>query len=322
VAGMDCKKVSVIVPVYKVETYLVRCLDSLCRQSLRDIEIVLVDDASPDRCGEICEAYAEKDARFKVIHHPENRGLGAARNTGIAHATCDYLMFVDSDDVVHEDFCRLPYECAVRRHADLVMFGYKVVSLERMRTIIKTVSDGYLPRNEAVELSFSGFGMVAWNKLYSKYLFNGIYYPEGIIYEDTATTYKLIWKAASIYCVNEVLYSHCLRLNSLSVGRQTLQLIRDEFSACWQQCNDLYAWGYTSANLDVYRFNTAFSYCMKKSMDDSDAAYVEASQFLKGLVRIPESITWKRRSLLSIFRFSPRLFHLICRLWGKKVKEM
>lgn len=316
---MDCKKVSVIVPVYKVETYLVRCLDSLCRQSLRDLEIVLVDDASPDRCGEICEAYAEKDTRFKVIHHPENRGLGAARNTGIAHATCDYLMFVDSDDVVHEDFCRLPYESAVSHHADLVMFGYKVVTLQGMKTIIKTVSDGYMTQGEAVELSFSGVGMVAWNKLYSKSLFNGIFYPEGVVYEDTATSYKLIWKAESIYGMKEVLYSHCLRADSLSEGRQTLQSIRDEFYACWQQCNDLFSWGYSSANLDVYRFNTAFSYCMKKRMDDSDAAYVEAAQFLKGLVRVPESITWKRRLLLSVFRRSPWLFDFICMLIGRQV---
>ena len=116
---------SVIVPVYKVEDVLSRCLDSLCRQSLQNIEILLVDDASPDRCGAICEAYAEKDPRFRVIHHPENRGLSATRNTGIAQASADYLMFVDSDDWVHEDFCKLPYECAEQTGADLVMFGYR-----------------------------------------------------------------------------------------------------------------------------------------------------------------------------------------------------
>ena len=119
--------VSVIVPVYKVEDVLARCLDTLCRQSLRDIEIILVDDASPDRCGEICELYAAEDARCKVIHHSENRGLSAARNTGIAQASADYLMFVDSDDWVHEDFCKLPYECAVQQQADLVLFCFQSI---------------------------------------------------------------------------------------------------------------------------------------------------------------------------------------------------
>ena len=115
--------VSIIVPVYKVEDVLARCVDSLCRQSLQEIEIILVDDASPDRCGEICEEYANRDSRFRVIHHSENRGAAAARNTGIAHASSDYLMFVDSDDWAHEDFCKLPYECALQHGADLVMFG-------------------------------------------------------------------------------------------------------------------------------------------------------------------------------------------------------
>ncbi len=115
--------VSVIVPVYKVEDCLIRCLDSLCRQTLRDIEIILVDDASPDRCGAICDEYAAKDARFKVVHHVVNMGLSAARNLGIKEASAAYLMFVDSDDYVHEDFCRLPYKCAVQQHADLVLFN-------------------------------------------------------------------------------------------------------------------------------------------------------------------------------------------------------
>ena len=95
--------VSIIVPVYKVEDVLTRCLDSLRKQSLQEIEIILVDDASPDRCGEICARYAAEDSRFRIIQHAKNRGLSAARNTGIAHASAGYLMFVDSDDWVHED---------------------------------------------------------------------------------------------------------------------------------------------------------------------------------------------------------------------------
>ena len=89
--------------------YLARCLDSLCSQSLEDIEIILIDDASTDSYGESCETYAAKDDRLRVIHHSENKGVSAVRNTGIAHASCDYLMFVDSDDYVHDEngFCRV-----------------------------------------------------------------------------------------------------------------------------------------------------------------------------------------------------------------------
>ena len=117
--------VSVIVPVYKVEKYLVRCLDSLRGQSLHDIEIILIDDASPDSCGKICEEYAAKDVRFKVIYHAENRGLSEARNTGIKHAIAEFLMFVDSDDWVQEDFCKEAYELFPENSVVLIHDGVR-----------------------------------------------------------------------------------------------------------------------------------------------------------------------------------------------------
>ncbi len=157
--------VSIIVPVYKVENYLACCLDSICKQSLQEIEIILVDDGSPDRCGEICEEYAKKDTRFKVYHHLENRGLSAARNTGIKEAVADYLMFVDSDDFVNKDFCRLPYECAVKNNADLVMFLCQRVNEKKVfinSKITKSDSEisgllksGYKTKEEALDLMFN-----------------------------------------------------------------------------------------------------------------------------------------------------------------------
>ena len=195
--------VSVIVPVYKVEDVLARCLDSLCRQSLSEIEIILVDDASPDRCGEICETYAKQDKRFRVFHRKENRGLSAARNLGIQYAVSDYLMFVDSDDWVACDFCKDAFETAKQYHADLVMFGYQHVTESGFNKLkfgsIERSTKNLMSREEAIELTFEEFGMVAWNKLYSKKLFDGIKYPEGYLFEDVATTYKLFWKAVSIF---------------------------------------------------------------------------------------------------------------------------
>ena len=117
--------ISVIVPVYKVEDCIVRCLDSLRRQSFTNIEILLIDDASPDNCGKICELYAEKDSRFRVIHNLTNQGLSVARNIGITNARCDWLMFVDSDDWVHKDYCKEAYECAIDYQADLVLFRFQ-----------------------------------------------------------------------------------------------------------------------------------------------------------------------------------------------------
>ena len=201
--------VTVIVPVYKVEPYLTRCLDSLCRQSLKDIEILLIDDASPDGCGVICDAYAAKDPRFTVIHNEKNQGLSVARNIGIEHATADYLMFVDSDDWVHEDFCKDSYECAAHYQADLVMFRYQYIKNDKYTkgkspnrtplpchaqntTPTSPAASGYKIQSEAIDLLQNVVGQFAWNKLYRKKTFHGISYPPGYLYEDIGTTYKTI----------------------------------------------------------------------------------------------------------------------------------
>ena len=113
--------VSVIVPVYNVEPYLHRCIDSLVHQTLKDIEIILIDDGSTDGCGKICDEYAAADTRIRVVHQ-ENAGLCEARNTGIDRAQADYLMFVDSDDWVQAEFCEIPLMLAKEHQADLACF--------------------------------------------------------------------------------------------------------------------------------------------------------------------------------------------------------
>ena len=115
-------KVSIVVPVYHVEPYLERCLETLIHQTLTEIEIILVDDGSKDRCGEICDEYAAHDKRIVVIHK-ENQGLGLARNTGIENATGEYIGFVDSDDYVSVDMFQILYEAAVKENADMVLSG-------------------------------------------------------------------------------------------------------------------------------------------------------------------------------------------------------
>lgn len=119
-------KISIVVPVYNVKPFLQRCMDSVMRQTFRDIQIILVNDGSTDDSGELCEFYAGQDDRIRVIHQ-ENRGLGAARNTGIDHAEGEYIGFVDSDDFIGSDMCRRMYEAAVRTDADIVLAGMKQV---------------------------------------------------------------------------------------------------------------------------------------------------------------------------------------------------
>lgn len=116
-------KISVIVPVYNVEKYLEKCVESLLNQSLKDIEIILVDDGSPDKCPQICDEYAKKDCRVKVCHK-KNGGLSSARNEGLKHVKGEFYMFVDSDDWLALDTCKVTYDYVKQTDADCLMFSY------------------------------------------------------------------------------------------------------------------------------------------------------------------------------------------------------
>lgn len=312
--------VSVIVPVYKVEDVLSRCLDSLCRQTLRDIEIVLVDDASPDRCGEICEQYSTDDARFKVIHHPENRGLSSARNTGIVHASASYLMFVDSDDWVHEDFCKLPYECAVQQQADLVMFCHRRIKKKGLQKLVKQTENqffGKLSRIQTIELLFRGVVNYPWNKLYSRKLFNNVSYPEGYFYEGTGTMYKTLLLADTVFYLDKVLYYYCFREGSITTLK-TEKALRDYFEMHMQQYHDLDTWGYPKDKLKLMLINFSLTYCIRGKNDANDAKYAFCRRVLQSAKQIPEDFTWKRKVLFVLLKYCPPLFELVCEMWGKR----
>ncbi len=315
--------VSVIVPVYKVEDVLARCLDSLCRQSLKDIEIILIDDASPDRSGEICEKYAEKDSRFRVIHHPENRGAAAARNTGIAHASADYLMFADGDDWVHEDFCRLPYECAKQHGVDLVIFGYYRAEKGGLRQPVQgkeKIKAGRITQMATLDLLVTNSAVVCyavWNKLFKKTLFHMVSFPGGYIHEDVPVTYKTILLADSFYFLNEDLYCYCYRNGSVMTLR-TEKAFKDWFAMYMQQYHDLAVWGYSKDNLERLLQNIALTYCIRRKADWQDADYVFCLRTLQAVHHVPEHFTWKRKILFILLKYCPPVFDLVCNLWGKR----
>lgn len=314
--------VSVIVPVYKVEKYLTRCLDSLCRQSLNNIEILLIDDASPDQCGKICEQYAAKDTRFKVFHHVENSGLSGARNTGIQEATADYLMFVDSDDWVHEDFCKVPYEYAIQNKVDLMIFSFLCTNTAHHKTVLKpekTVTNGIKTREETIELLLEGtISNVAWNKFYHKKLFKNISYPFGCFYEDVGTSYKLIKQATCIYYLDKKLYYYSQRAGSISTLK-TKKAICDRTKMYLQQYYDLIAWGYSPKKVEEHLLNISMFYCIRKKPDASDLLYNVCKNTLHKPKTIPAHFQWKQKVLFVLFNYFPTIFELTCEIWGKKV---
>ena len=306
--------ISIIVPVYKVEPYLECCLDSLCRQTMPEIEIILIDDASPDRCSEICDAYAVRDTRIRVFHLAENKGLSAARNLGIQKATCDYLMFVDSDDWVADDFCREAYKCAVQNDADLVMFDYQSVKDSApvpRRT--ESVSEGRKTCEEAIDLLFTNVQNYAWNKLYRKELFNDILYPEGFIYEDIVTTYRIVWKASNVYYINKTLYYY--RLHPGSIVADHIKS-REWFKMCMIQCKDLWNKGCTSKRFITFLNHLGIDYCIRNKAD-SDSNYAFLAHVLRQNKNIPKGFSWKRKILFLLLKYYPPAFELICNLLAR-----
>lgn len=203
--------ISIIVPVYRVEAYLGRCVESLLAQTYERLEILLVDDGSPDGCPGICEAYAKKDPRVRVIHQ-ENAGLSGARNTGIEAAGGAYLAFVDSDDYVSADFIRILYEL-IRETGSAISqcrFDYvqggpirsKEAGAYRIYQGEGLMEQLYGPEAEAT------YFVVAWNKLYRRELFERIRYPKGRIHEDEATTYRLFHEGEQLVSTGQALYGY------------------------------------------------------------------------------------------------------------------
>ncbi len=210
-------KISVIVPVYNVEQYVTRCLDSIIQQDMREIEIIVVDDGSTDGSGAICDQYAKVDRRVLVIHQ-DNQGLSMARNRGIDIARGEYIGFVDSDDWIASDMYSILYENAVREDADLSMINFyyilpvgEYVPFSKEGTGTKVLEGVYkVAHNIRTDNNF------AWNKLYRRYLFDDIRFPKGKIFEDIFTSYRLVDKANRIVVSAECKYYYYQREGSIS----------------------------------------------------------------------------------------------------------
>ncbi len=200
--------ISVIVPVYKVEKYIHRCVDSILGQTFPDFELILVDDGSPDNCGAICDEYAEKDSRVTVIHQ-KNGGLSAARNAGIdwafANSDSQWLTFVDSDDWIHPRTLEILLEAANTCGVKISVCGYQEVQMQEPYEIIQeTEYEKVVPNDFYVESAPNG--IVAWGKLYQKNCLKKIRYPMGKIHEDEFVTYRILYAQPYIAYIQEKLY--------------------------------------------------------------------------------------------------------------------
>ena len=229
--------ISIIVPIYKVEPYIRQCIESILNQTYRDFEVLLVDDGSPDKCGEICDEYARKDNRIRVFH-TENKGVAAARNTGLREAKGEYIGFVDPDDWIEPNMYGVLFRLREETNADISVCEtyYELVDGQKF---VNVIQDAVYTDSEAIcallRLKLRNY---LWNKTYKKELWAGIWFPEGHTYEDVATLYKVIMKAHVVSCTSEVLYHYRMRASSI-IHKRTRDNVIDNWNAYYMRFLEL-----------------------------------------------------------------------------------
>lgn len=208
--------ISIIIPVYKVEKYLEKCIESVLKQTYTNLQIILVDDGSPDNCGKICDEYAKKDSRIEVIHKA-NGGLSDARNVGISKAKGRYIGFVDSDDYIKEDMYEILLNLIKKYDADVSICNlYDVIDenecIRNKENGIREYSRLDILKEVLLDKNIQSY---AWNKLYEKELFDEIKYPIRKKYEDIGTTFYVFEKCNKIVVTSEPEYYYLKRSDSL-----------------------------------------------------------------------------------------------------------
>ena len=267
-------KLSVIVPVYRVEPYLDYCLRSIVQQDIEDCEVILMDDKSPDHSGEICDAWTQKDARFRVVHCPENKGLSAARNQGIELARGEYITFIDSDDYLSPHTLSPQLEL-LDIHPEVDVLEYPVcVHHGAEQTHLYLPGHGEIT-DYAGWLRRKGYRhCYACNKIYKRHLWEDIRFPEGRLFEDLLTIPSVMRQARRILASDKGLYYYCSRKGSISNN------------ICHQNINEL-----LQANLQLYNTLLQEKELTEKELDEMYLRLCDPQILalqLGGVMRIPE----------------------------------
>ena len=233
--------ISVIVPVYNVEKYLDRCVKSILSQSFSDFELLLVDDGSPDRCGEMCDEYAKGDSRIKAFHK-RNGGLSDARNFGIEKALGEYLMFVDSDDYIHEQMLETLHRLITENDADLAVCSAMDVFEGKEVTQVREIREFTLNKTESYKYMLRGDGLPsACNKLYKRQTVGEVRFPVGKLYEDGFFTPQILKRVEKTAVTSRPMYYYFRRADSITTKpfrKGDLDVI-EAYDICVRQVREL-----------------------------------------------------------------------------------
>ena len=317
--------VSVVVPVYNVEKYLRDCLDSIIQQTYKNLDIILVDDGSPDTCGQICDEYARNDTRI-TVYHKENGGLSDARNYGIARAHGDFLMFVDSDDVIAPNLVAETLRLIHKYDADVVMTGTNIFSTSPDWSSDSESGERCVSPHDAFREAFyqRDFDHGAWAKLYRREIWADTEFPKGMYYEDAFTTYKIFFRSSRIALTYKKLYGYRMRPGSImkaDVSPKMLHVIpatREYYGAVVERFPDLRAAASSRAfslNRSVY-LNYPFSRKKERMM-----IWEEMKKYRRAIIFDP--MARKRERIAALLSYlGADIFHILFSWLYKKQQVM
>ena len=314
----------VVVPVYNVERYVSKCIDSIIKQTYSNFELILIDDGSPDNSGKICDEYAKIDNRIRVIHQ-ENKGLAEVRNVGIKESKGDFLQFVDSDDWIEPDTLEICINIADKYDADIVCFRAIKAYLDgrEVHTSGKKYGIRIMDMPEALSnVFFSKFvDVISWNKLIRTSLLHEITYPRGILYEDMFTTYKIIAKASKVACTDKELY-HYLQ-NPQSIGHYEFSEKTYDLGRAAEEC---YSFSSKIEGADKNALLVGMWYwkiAVVNRMIRANSMNRSYMDSLRRDIRIGNVLSctmlpMTKKSQLAIFKISPTVYRFIFNIHEKK----
>lgn len=323
---MDNPLISIIVPVYNLESIIKKCVDSILKQRYKNLEIILIDDGSTDNSGGICDEYAKRDKRI-VVFHQKNSGIAAVRNLGISKANGDYVSFIDGDDYVDDDYIQSLYNALSGDNSDIAICGHIIIYPSK-KYIKKSDKKLILTAEEAVrEVLYDKYlDLSPWGKLYAKELFRGIKYPSGMLFEDSAVTPLILAKATRVSVIPKAHYyyvkqeSHSItnasfnskKLDLITATKQMTNTISMKYPNLKQACARRMMW----AHLSTLSVMATSKNVPKKSIR---LVYEYIKKNRSNILKDP-NISKRDRFGLLISRFGYRGYKIIWSLYDKTRK--
>ena len=314
-------EISMIVPVYQVEKYIAQCIESVINQTFQDFELILVDDGSKDRSGMICDTYAAKDERIMVIH-TENRGAASARNTGLDHASGNYITFLDGDDYIAENMLARLYEVIHHSEYDMVVSDFlNLLPDEKDNFIVhlqeQTVCGRAVLEHLKNERNY-GLWTIVWNKIYKREVLEKLRFPAGKYFEDEFFSNQLYLNSRQIHVIPDVLCYHRV-LASSTMNTQKTENYLDLLDALRERLEIYWKYGYSED--EIYKvlifLLDPFTRCAKARFVGTNKQRLEQTRkFIKITAKklMNTQLSWiKKGSLVLIGLFPEQIFQLAIR---------